>query len=167
MFAWIDFRTAELSVRKVHDSDLTALVEIYRQCEDFLSLGPVDVAAQEMVLADISHSRAQGCQYCVTLDTDGRFVGVLDVIPELKKQVACLSLLMIGKSYRNQGFGTAVLSGIEHQLKQLYGTTTIEAGVQVNNHDGIRFWQSRGFLIGATPILREDGTTTCDMTKEI
>jgi len=52
------------SIRPIQDSELDAVLEVYRQCEDFLALGPVAQASPQMVAADIALSRGQGGLFC-------------------------------------------------------------------------------------------------------
>jgi hypothetical protein len=54
----------KIIVRPVSEAQLSALLEIYRQCEDFLSLGPVATASEEMVKADIKHSQENMGRFC-------------------------------------------------------------------------------------------------------
>src|SRR5512143_3408157 len=51
-------------IRPIVDSDLPALLEVYRQCEDFLALGPDPHASPEMVEKDRALSRQEGGIYC-------------------------------------------------------------------------------------------------------
>jgi len=48
---------AGLEMRPVQPNNLDAVLRIYQQCEDFLSLGPVAGASMEMVRKDLEISR--------------------------------------------------------------------------------------------------------------
>ena len=39
-----------LEIRPVRQQDLQAVLEVYRQCEDFLALGPVAAASMQRIL---------------------------------------------------------------------------------------------------------------------
>jgi hypothetical protein len=54
-------------IRPAGMPDLDALLDLYRQCEDFLALGPQPQASREMVLADLVLSEPE----------DGRFTGFI------------------------------------------------------------------------------------------
>ena len=41
------------SLRPVTPTDLDAVLEVYRLCEDFLALGPVATASMEMLQKDL------------------------------------------------------------------------------------------------------------------
>ena len=51
-------------IRPILDSDLPAVLEVYRQSEDFLALGPDPHASLEMVEKDRALSRQQGGVFC-------------------------------------------------------------------------------------------------------
>jgi ribosomal protein S18 acetylase RimI-like enzyme len=161
------FSADNLTVRRIRDADLRALLQIYRQCEDFLALGPVSTASIEMVRTDIARSAAENGIYCLIIDSNLGPVGVLDFVPKVKTGAASLSLLMIGKPHRGKGIGTAALQNLESYLVEHYGTSTLDSGVQINNEPGLQFWKKRGFRIETKPISRTDGTTTYDMSKRI
>ena len=161
------FHTKDCTIKRIEQADLQSTLEVYRQVEDFLSLGPVPKASMEMVLADIKHSKESGGLFCVINNQNGTQIGVLDFVPETSKGVACLSLLMISQKYRHQGNGQAVLNNLELYLKQYYGTHTIESGVQTNNNAGIEFWKRCGFEIGHVAKAMNDGTVVYDMKKNL
>jgi ribosomal protein S18 acetylase RimI-like enzyme len=161
------FRGPGFSVRLVAENDIPSILAVYRQCEDFLALGPVPVASLAMVLADIAHSREAGGCYCGIRNEADELVGVLDFIPRHRKNTAFLELLMIALPHRRRGLGTAVLAGLEAHLKRVYGTRKIESGVQVNNEAGIRFWRSQGFVIGRRARKLPDKTIAYEMKKRI
>ena len=51
-------------IRPILDSDLPAVLEVYRQSEDFLALGPDPHASLEMAAKDRALSRQQGGVFC-------------------------------------------------------------------------------------------------------
>jgi 2-polyprenyl-3-methyl-5-hydroxy-6-metoxy-1,4-benzoquinol methylase/ribosomal protein S18 acetylase RimI-like enzyme len=161
------FIAGGLTVRTVDPRDREAILSVYKQCEDFLSLGPVSTASMEMVIADINHSAAAKGQFCVIENALGETIGVLDFTLRTMEHTGVLSLLMISRQHRNKGHGKAIVGALESHLRDTCKVDTIESGVQVNNPDGIRFWRKRGFQIGAVARLHEDGTTAFDMHKKL
>src|SRR5512147_1654494 len=93
-----------LVVQPVTQDQLEAVLEVYRQCEDFLALGPVATASMEMVLKDLEISKNGGGIFCGIHTPDGKMIGVIDYVPSYYRgnpQAADLSLLMIASPYRN------------------------------------------------------------------
>ena len=155
-------RGHSLEIRPVTPDDLDAVLDVYRQCEDFLALGPVPAASMEMVLRDIETSRREGGLFCGVFEVDNRVVGVVDFVPcgfEGDPHFAFLSLLMIAAPYRHQGIGEAVVTLIEDEIRRDPWVTAILAGVQVNNPQAVRFWQRKGYRIVSGPEQQPDGTT--------
>lgn len=159
-------RAGELTVRPIAEHQLECTLEVYEQCEDFLSLGPVPTASMAMVLADIEHSRRENGVYCGVW-RGPTLVGVLDFIPEAGGGTAFLSLLMIAQPFRAQGVGSSILEALETYLGARYGTQLLESGVQVNNAAGIAFWRRHGFHIDSRARKMDDGTTAYSMFKRI
>jgi len=62
------FYVNNLVVRRIREADLPVVLQIYRQCEDFLAFGPVPAASMEMVQADIAHSVVENGIYCLIID---------------------------------------------------------------------------------------------------
>ncbi|HQI83907.1 MAG TPA: GNAT family N-acetyltransferase [Anaerolineae bacterium] len=158
-----------------HD-ELDAVLDVYRQCEDFLALGPVATASMAMVVQDIEISQHEGGIFCgiYTTDettaetTDGKMIGVVDYVPrgfEGDPHLAHLSLLMIAAPFRQQGVGKAVVEAIEQEITKDAQITAILAGVQVNNPAAIQFWQQRGYHIVSGPTLMPDQTTVFGLRK--
>ncbi len=143
------------------ESDLSAILEVYRQCEDFLALGPVPVASMEMVQSDLKQSEEEGGIFCLICSAQtGEVWGILDYILagfEGDPQLACLHLLMIAAPHRGKGLGAAVVQWLEAEIRRDGRARAIDSGVQVNNPDAIRFWQRMGYRIvsGATPMPDE------------
>jgi ribosomal protein S18 acetylase RimI-like enzyme len=153
------------TLRPVNEADLDDMLAVYRQCEDFLALGPVPVASMEMVRTDWRVSQEHGGIYCGIYDPGGGLMGVLDVIPVEADGAAYLELLMIAAPCRSGGLGTAVLRALEAELMQRYRVSTIRAGVQANNPGAIRFWLRQGFTITGEAALMADGTTAFPLCK--
>ncbi len=102
--------------------ELDQILEVYRACEDFLSLGPVAQASTAMVEADLVHSREDGGIFCGIFDPQGnRMLGIVDFIPSGyadDPELAFLSLLMIAAPYRQQGLGQAIVQAVEEWIAQ-------------------------------------------------
>ncbi len=159
-----------LEIHPAAQEDLAALLEVYRQCEDFLSLGPVATASLEMVQKDIELSQSQNGIFCGIYQPDGKMIGVLDYVPsgwEGDTQAAYLSLLMITAPYRSQGIGKAVVEAFEQEIRQDPRLSVIWAGVQVNNPRAVRFWQMNGYRIVSGPKEYPDQTFAYDLRKDI
>lgn len=150
------------------ESHLPRLLQLYRQCEDFLSLGPNPHASPEMVLADLAISRTNGgVFYGIFLGK--KLAGVLDLVAsgfQGDAHKAYLELLMIAPRFRGHGLGKELLAMIESKLLSA-GITTLEADVQVNNLPALSFWQREGFVPIGQPQLQEDGTTTIHLVKSL
>jgi len=148
---------------------LEAVLEVYRECEDFLALGPVAQASREMVLKDMDLWRAEGGVYCGVFNAPGEMIGVLDCIPGGYRgdaQTAYLELPMLATPHRGGGLGAAIVEALEGELRQR-GVRTILAGVQVINPRALKFWRRHGFQVISGPILHFDGTTAYDLSKEL
>jgi ribosomal protein S18 acetylase RimI-like enzyme len=157
-------------IRPVTEDDLPAILHVYQGCEDFLALGPVAKASMEMVLTDLKISKEEGGIFCGIYRDDGNMIGIVDFVLnnyEGNPNVAYLSLLMIGSSFREQGVGKAVFNAIENEIRKDPLVTKLLAGVQVNNPQAVRFWQRCGFSIVSKPKLMPDQTTVFDLRKEL
>jgi len=160
------------SIRPILDADLDAVLELYRQSEDFLALGPAAHASPEMVAGDRALSQQQGGVFCGIYKCDllsqagpGTInrtliflMGILDYAPDYGGEpgVTFIELLMIAPAYRRQGLGAAMVSWL---LAETHAHT-LRAAVQVNNPLAIRFWQRLGFRITGPAEPQTDGTTT-------
>lgn len=163
-------RDHALEIRKISLDDLESVLNVYRQCEDFLALGPVATASMEMVLKDIEISTEEGGIFCGIFTADEKIIGVVDFVPGDymgDPQLAYLSLLMIAKFYRSRGIGEAVVEAVEAEIKRDPQVTAILAGVQVNNPQAVKFWQKHGYRIVSGPKLMPDQTTVFDLHKEL
>jgi ribosomal protein S18 acetylase RimI-like enzyme len=158
-----------LEIRSITQVDLGAVLNVYRQCEDFLALGPVSTASMEMVLADLELSRREGGNFCGIYTPDGKMVGIVDYVAsnfEGNPHTAFLSLLMIAAPFRKHGIGQVVVTAVENEIRKNPQVTTIRSGVQVNNPQAIRFWQRNGYRIVSGPELMPDQTTVFGLQKD-
>ena len=161
-------RRHTLEIRTVTPDDNKTILEVYRQCEDFLALGPEPQASPEMVLKDIETTRNEGGVFR-SIFSAGRMIGVVSYVPagfEGKPDAAFLSLLMIAAPYRGHGTGTEIVKRIEKEILGNSHITKILSGVQVNNPDALRFWQKNGYHIVGGPELRPDKTTVFHLCEE-
>ena len=158
-----------LEIHPVAQDDLDAILDVYKQCEDFLALGPVSTASMEMVLKDIEVSKDENGIFCGIYTTGGKMIGVLDYVPcnyKSEPQTAFLELLMIAASFRKQGIGKAVVEAFENEVRKDAKVNTILSGVQVNNPQAMKFWQGNGYRIVSEPKLLPDQTTAVDLRKD-
>jgi ribosomal protein S18 acetylase RimI-like enzyme len=163
-------REYTIEIHPIAQDDLDAALDVYRQCEDFLALGPVPTASMEMVLKDIEISKAEGGIFCGIYTANREMIGVIDYVPSHYKgepQTAFLELLMIAAPFRKQGIGKAVVEAFEDEIRKYPGVNTILSGVQVNNPQAMQFWQRNGYRIVSEPILHPDQTTAVDLRKEL
>lgn len=158
-----------LEIRPISSDELEAVLDVYRQCEDFLALGPVSTASMAMVLNDIAHSQAEHGLFCGIYTATGNLIGIIDYVPHSyqgQRHMASLELLMIAASFRKQGIGQAVVEAIETAIRKDQTVSTILSGVQVNNPQAMRFWQRQGYRIASAPKLHPDQTTAVDLRKD-
>jgi ribosomal protein S18 acetylase RimI-like enzyme len=150
--------------------DLPAVLEVYRGCEDFLALGPVATASEQMVRTDMEHAVREGSLFCGIYNEAGDMIGIVDYLPhgfEGNPRHAFIELLMIAQPHRARGVGTAVVDYVEAEIRRDPNVTTILSGVQVNNPAAIRFWQGRGYRIVSEPKFYPDLTTAVDLQKDL
>lgn len=159
--------TDQFNIRPISPDEIEIVLDVYRQCEDFLALGPVAAASLEMVQADIKLSQSQNGQFCGIFDPNGVMMGVLDVIPRIEPAAAYLELLMIAAPYRSKGLGEAVVCAMENEIRRDATVTAIRAGVQVNNPGAMRFWDRMGYRIVGGPELMPDTTICYHLLKEL
>jgi ribosomal protein S18 acetylase RimI-like enzyme len=162
-------RADSFEVRTITPDDMEAVLDVYRQCEDFLELGPKPTASMQMVLEDIEISqRAKGI-FCGIFAGEDGMIGVVDFVPsnfEGNPHIAFFSLLMIAPNFRNQGIGTTIVELIENEIRKDAQVTAILSAVQANNPKGLRFWQKNGYRIVGEPELQPDHTTTFRLQKD-
>jgi ribosomal protein S18 acetylase RimI-like enzyme len=165
----IRIRDYSLEIHPIAQDDLDAVLDVYKQCEDFLALGPRPTASMEMVLEDIEISKAEGGVFCGIYTTDGKMIGIVDYVPgnyRGERHTAFLELLMIAASFRKQGIGKAVVKAVEDEIRRDAKVETILSGVQVNNPQAVQFWQRNGYRIVSEPKLHPDQTTAVDLRKD-
>ena len=161
------FETEEFEVDSLDRGDASQLVELYRQCEDFLALGPVSQASLDLVETDMAQSRSLGGRYCAIRDREGNAIGVLDFAPNVRHGVTFIELLMIGTPWRRSGVGRAIVTALERHLREHCDTQLVESAVQTNNPDGMEFWSSMGYERSAGAELQPDTTVTYRLWKDL
>lgn len=167
----ITFRIEDrcFEIHPVSPDELGDVLHVYRQCEDFLALGPVAAASMEMVLKDLEISREEQGIFCGIYSEGGAMIGIVDYAPrgfEGDPHAAFLSLLMIDSSFRNQGIGKAVVEAVEQEIRKDSSITALYSGVQVNNPMAVRFWERNGYAIVSEPRLMPDQTTAVALRKD-
>jgi GNAT superfamily N-acetyltransferase len=159
------------TIRPVRNDEIGSIVEVYRACEDFLSLGPQPHASRDMVVADLETSIQEDGIFCGiyhVFSGTQELIGVVDFVPTMwqcQASRAFISLLMILPSYRSQGIGEHIVHWIEQRVLENPHVTSIETAVQVNNPGAVRFWCRLGYLIESGPELRPDQTRTFCLQK--
>ena len=160
----------QIKLSPLTEADIEAVFEIYRQCQEFLALGPQPEASREMVLRAVQDSDSKhGVYYGIYL-LSSDMVGVLDMLPlEIENQVDSvnLNLLMITPQYRRQGIGTQVLRVIESEVYKKTGISQFTTSVQVNNPDARRFWEKNGYSAFSEPELQPDSTKVVHLKKAL
>ena len=162
--------SGSLEIRPVRADELEQVLEVYRQCEDFLALGPVASASMAMVISDLELSKNLGSTFCGIYTITGEMIGVLDIVAsgyEGVRQHAYLSLLMIARDFRSHGIGQAVFEAVEAEIRKDPLVSVLLAGVQANNPQAIKFWQRMGFEITSGLRLMPDQTTCYDLRKDL
>ena len=158
-----------VEIRPITANELDAVLRVYQQCEDFLALGPAASASMEMVVQDIALSRQNGGIFNGIFTADGEMIGVIDYIPahyQGDPGAAFLELLMLAAPHRRAGIGRAVVEAVEQEIRKNPQINTIQAGVQVNNPQAVRFWQQRGYRIVSGPQRMPDQTTVFGLRKD-
>ncbi len=156
-------------IRPITDAHLPALLQVYQQCEDFLSLGPTPVASLEMIAADRALSVSQNGQFCGLFDESGCLLGVVDFVPgnfNHQSDHAFIELLMIAAPFRGAGLGAQAVLWLENELRRA-GIAVLGAAVQVNNPAAIRFWERCGFSRIGSAQPQSDGTVTFPLEKSL
>jgi ribosomal protein S18 acetylase RimI-like enzyme len=156
------------TIKPMKGEDLPSLLALYRECEDFLALGPIAQASEVMVLADLELSHVNhGNFYGLMVDCD--LAGVLDVVEsgwEGESRSGYLELLMLAPRWRRHGIGEAATHWAEAQAR-LAGAEMMRLGVQVNNPGGWLFWERMGYHVVSEPTLFPDGTVAVEMVKPL
>ena len=159
-----------LEIRPITEHDLEKVLQVYRQNEDFLALGPAPKASMAMVLRDIEASRHDKGVFCGVYVSDGSLIGVVDFVPgdfEGTIHVAFISLLMIAAPWRRQGIGTRVLDLVESKIRMTGRVSEIRTTVQLNNPAAFRFWQRNHYCVFGNPELRPDQTVVSYLRKDL
>jgi ribosomal protein S18 acetylase RimI-like enzyme len=143
------------------------LIDIYRQCEDFLALGPEPRASVEMVQKDFQHSRGVGGCYCGIYLPHDQLIGVFDFIPsgyDGDAKQAYINLLMLVPRYRNQRWGRLAMCRLEHMLAAFH-INRVHLDVQVKNPAAQHFWEQVGFVVTEDSVIQSDTTVTNHMER--
>lgn len=159
----------DFEIRNVSEFELEDVFQVYKNCEDFLALGPVSKASMEMVQEDLKLSHKEGGIFC-GIYKERKMIGILDFVPKSFNGIpehAFISLLMISLPYRKKGLGTEVVHAVEKEIRKNPLITAILSGVQVNNTMAIEFWVKLGYKIISEPELLDDGTTVFRLKKDI
>jgi ribosomal protein S18 acetylase RimI-like enzyme len=165
-----DKKSDQVQIKPVGEVELPSILEVYRQCEDFLALGPVAVASVQMVLADLQLSKDRGGIFCGIYIPESKLVGVIDYIPHHylgDARHAYIELLMIARPYRRNGLGSAVVTRIESEIRRDPVVNIIKAGVAVNNVPAITFWLKQGYRITGDPEVFPDQTSGFPLEKNL
>lgn len=158
-----------ITIQKVDINHMDSIFNVYKNCEDFLALGPVPTASKQMILDDFQLSEEEGGIYC-GIYFQGNMIGIVDFVLSGYKgypHYAYLSLLMISKKYRHQGFGEDVVQTVETEICKNSSIESIFAGVQVNNKYAISFWNKMGYKIVSGPQVMPDTTVTYKLQKDV
>ena len=161
---------SSFTICPVSRDDLNQSLEVYRQCEDFLALGPDPHASMEMIEKDMQISNEAGGLFCGIFDDNQNMIGVVDFIPENfegNPNHAFIELLMIAMPARRKGLGREVMQAVEPDNSRNPNITDILSAVQVNNPSAIRFWKNLGYEIITEPVLNLDGITVYKLNKII
>jgi len=157
-------------IRPVAENELETMINVYRQCEDFLALGPEPTASAFLVRKDMADSQTHGGVFCGVFDSTGAAIGVLDCVPggfEGNPHHAFISLLMLAAPQRRRGLGAEIVERVEKEIRQDTRVTAVLAAVQTNNPAAIRFWQKHGYQITGGPELQPDRTVVYPLRKEL
>ena len=158
------------SIRTLTENDLPVILDVYRNCADFLALGPVPTASADMVRQDMALSAEIGGRFCGIFNSSDTMMGVVDFLAEGfegNPRHAFIELLMIAQPYRSQGLGAAVVACVEAEIRRHPHVTAILSGVQVNNPAAIRFWRRMGYRIVSNAEALPDGTTAYRLRKSL
>ncbi len=166
----LEIRDELITLRTAGEENLAGLLDVYRECEDFLALGPVAKASAEMVQSDLETSKREGGTVVCGIYLPGEgMIGVADFVPgnfRGQSDVGYIALLMVKKSFRNRGIGRRALELVESEIRKDPRVRCIRAGVMVNNPMAIRFWRSHGYEIVSGPELLADQTTVFRLEKK-
>lgn len=156
------------TIRPVQHNELSQVLEVYRQCTDFLALGPDPRASMEMIEKDMRISKDAGGIFCGIFDDNQNMIGIVDFIPgnfEGNPAQAFIELLMMAMPARRKGLGRKIMQAVEQEISRNPNITEILSAVQVNNPNAVQFWKNVGYEINSEPILCSDGTTVYKLRK--
>jgi ribosomal protein S18 acetylase RimI-like enzyme len=162
-------RGSYFTIKDVGKSEINAILQVYKQCEDFLSLGPIPYASERMVLDDLELSKKEGGIFC-GIFIDAEMVGIVDFVLDNfdgNLNNAFILLLMISSCHRGKGIGRDVVKAVEEEILKNQSIETILSGVQVNNKSAINFWEKMGYRIVSGPELMPDTTIVFRLKKDI
>lgn len=160
---------SNFTIKDVDENDIDAVFEVYKQCEDFLSLGPVPYASRQMIYNDFKLSKEEGGSFC-GIFLNGKMVGVVDFVScnyDRNPENAYLALLMISAGHRRNGIGREVVSAVETEILKNRNIKCICAGVQTNNKPAVAFWLKMGYKIVSAPELLPDTTIVFHLKKDV
>ena len=164
------FQCKSFKIASIVESQLSQVLSVYQQCEDFLSLGPIPKASMDMVKADIDHSKEENGLFCGIFDLKGNLIGIVDFVPNMfegKPEQAFISLIMIAKPHRSKGLGRKVIEAVVNKIRKEPEVKTILSAVQTNNELAIKFWEEMGFTIVSGPEPRPDKTVVYQLRKNL
>jgi len=159
-----------VAIRPVDAGALGQALDVYRECEDFLALGPEPKASAEMVLNDMLLSSKEGGVFCGAFDDEGRMLAVVNYQHSGyggSPDAAFISLLIVRQSQRGKGIGRAILQQVEDIILQGAAIRHILTAVQENNPAALRFWNRMGYSTLSGPHAQPDGTTVFYMEKRV
>ena len=164
------FQCESFKIVQITESQLPQVLTVYRQCEDFLALGPVPKASMDMVKADIDHSKEENGLFCGIFDHKENLIGIVDFVPNMfegNPGNAFISLIMIAKSHRNKGLGRKIIEAVENKIREDRQVKVILSAVQTNNQRAIHFWKELGYAIIGGPEPRPDKTVVYQLRKNL
>ncbi|NJD03430.1 MAG: GNAT family N-acetyltransferase [Ruminiclostridium sp.] len=160
---------SNFTIKDVDGNDINAIFEVYKQCEDFLSLGPASFASRQMIYNDFKLSKEEGGTFC-GIFLNGKMIGVVDFVSgnyDGNPENAYLALLMISAGHRRNGIGSEVVNAVETEILKNRNIKFICAGVQTNNKPAIAFWLKMGYKIVGDPELMPDTTIVFHLKKDV
>jgi len=137
-------------------SDLPALEEIEKECDEYFQFDPPSASKHNrslrecLIIGDIipdvseeSYVKENYCLYCIW--QDNALIGWLAYYLEYQqKDAAYLSLLYIKKSYRASGIGAEIVDALTQKLA-VTKYKTITTHCSLRNALSLRFWVKNGF----------------------
>ena len=151
-----EIKTKRLTMSLANVSDLPALEEIEKECDEYFSFDPPCAAEHNRslrecmtkgdVIPDISEGdyiRENYILRCIW--QDGILIGWLAYYLEYhQKDTAYLSLLYIKESHRGSGVGAEIVEALT-QILASAGYNLIKTHCSLRNAQSLRFWVKNGF----------------------